>query len=927
MSPVREEVLNGYVALQLESHLGLGAVAEKRSSREAIDITVRHAGVAKPVPIRIEAKLGTTPAKRREAADQARSRLTSRPRSIAFGLCYPSQLAHREGATEMMEALRTCVLAFAPVRAVGGDPVWREGSIADLADSLRNADLSRQAVTDTIEYTVHEVAELLFDRGCAAELAAALALPRRKQDLRAATLVAALMLSNGALLHHRLRLVPGLDHIRKLESVLNEAEAKEASAIIREAWVEILKKDFNPVFAPALAALEALTEDEATVPMQWIMRTTVAVADELASLRFDHAGPLYHRLLASARYDGSYYTNHISGALLARLALTERSTSWSDTNRLTELRIIDPACGTGTLLMAAMHTMRDRHEKAAGATANESDLLHLALVEDVLYGLDVNRHGVHLAACNLTLGNPRVDYRRMNLFTMKHGPQAGGRTSAGSLEFLATASEDWHLTSLAAPLPTTSELEAERAQPGSTASESLTGQFDLVIMNPPFTRNDIRNGQYSPGDRKAVQNREKAIARFLKDRDTAAYNAIRQTSIESFFAPLADALLKPTGGTMASVVPTTALTGASSKPKRVFLAERFQIETIITSHDPERINFSENTEINESLVIARRPDNERKSTRFISLARMPKDTHEAILLADIINKGEPLQSWGTEHSWPWPRVREGDWRAAQFYDAKLAEALHDLEALAGTLLRPAGELCRIEPEGRRIRDAFTKKKKRNSPWTTPILWHHKTEFQMTMNARPDVIAAPKAGRTDYAARLKKKASCLLIVNRLRTNTVRASACYAGTPLLGSAWVPVRAIKPNSQFQQALCAWWNSTPGILTLLNHRGKTLDYARFALESLRSLLVPNPSKVDIRPLVEAFRSTQGGILKPWPEMETCPNRNVLDEAAARILRVDGRTIADWRRRITLEPSVRGRTGGHQATAPPLIPNDPTGS
>ena len=506
-----------------------------------------------------------------------------------------------------------------------------------------------------------------------------------------------------------------------------------------------LEEDFRPVFGPALAALDSLTVDEAKESMRWIMESTVAVADELASLRFDHAGPLYHRLLASAKYDGSYYTNHVSAVLLARLALTEESADWSDTNRLTELRIIDPACGTGTLLMAAMHAIRDRHEKAK-ATADESDLLHLALVEDVLHGLDVNRHGVHLAACNLTLGNPRVDYRRMNLFTMKHGPQAGGRTSAGSLEFLATAREDWHITSLAAPLPTMAELEAERAQPGSTGQESLTGRFDVVIMNPPFTRNDIRNRQYSKKDRKAVQEREKTIALFLKDRDEAAYNAIRQTSIESFFPPLADVLLKPKGATLASVVPTTALTGASSRPKRVFIAKRFQLETVITSHDPERINFSENTNIHESLMIARRAGDKRQPTRFISLARMPRDTHEAILLSDIINNREPLGEWGTEHSWPWPLVREGDWRAAQFYDVTLAQALHDLEALAGTLLRPVADLCHIGPEGRRIRDAFIKKRKPNSPWTTPILWNHRTEFQMTMNAQPDVLGAPAAGR-------------------------------------------------------------------------------------------------------------------------------------------------------------------------------------
>ena len=110
------------------------------------------------------------------------------------------------------------------------------------------------------------------------------------------------------------------------------------------------------------------------------------------------------------------------------------------------------------------------------------------------------------------------------------------------------------------------------------------------------------------------------------------------------------------------------------------------------------MNFSENTSIHESLIVARRPGAERAPTRFISLARMPQDTHEAILLSDLINRGQPLGEWGTEHSWPWPRVREGDWSAAQFYDGTLANAVHDLAALAGTVLAPAGILCRIEPE-------------------------------------------------------------------------------------------------------------------------------------------------------------------------------------------------------------------------------------
>ena len=668
MAHLREETLNTYLALLLDSYEGIAATAERRSSTEAIDITVVH-GIS-AVPILIEAKIGNTPSKRRAAVLQAKSRLT--PRALAFGLCYPEYL--RDGSVSAQatrDALAESIVAFAPV-FLGREPTWREGTVADFADSLRNADLSRQRVADTIEHTVRKAADMLL--GCAPELASALALPRTRKDLKAASLVAALMLSNAALLHHRLRLVPSMKGIVQLKTALDQPT--KTTSIIRDAWQAILAIDFHPVFAPALAAMGALTDDDAREPIRWIAQNATAVADELASLRFDHAGSLYHRLLASARYDGSFYTNDVSAMLLARLALTEDTVNWSDADVLAKLKIIDPACGTGTLLMAAMHAIRDRHEHSAGAAA-DSALLHLALVEDVLYGLDINRHGVQLAACNLTLGNPRVDYSRMNLFTMRHGPQPNGETKAGSLEFLATAQDQWDIASLASPLPTTGELDAERAEPGAAPSESLTGLFDLVIMNPPFTRNDIRNRQYDNPDRRSLQEREIEIAEFLRNRDYSAFLAIDQTSVESFFAPVADALVKPAAGSLASIAPTTALTGASSAPKRKFLAERFQIETIVTSHDPERMNFSENTSIHESLIVARRPGSERVATRFVSLARMPQNTHEAILLSDLINRRQPLGSWGTEHSWPWPRIREGDWSAAQFYDGTLSsELLH-----------------------------------------------------------------------------------------------------------------------------------------------------------------------------------------------------------------------------------------------------------
>lgn len=261
-----------------------------------------------------------------------------------------------------------------------------------------------------------------------------------------------------------------------------------------------------------------------------------------------------------------------------------------------------------------------------------------------------------------------------------------------------------------------------------------------------------------------------------------------------------------------------------------------------------------------------------------------------------------------EHLWPWPRIRDGEWTAAQFCNSELANAIHDLAALAGMLLAPAETLCRIEPEGRRVRDAFQRNAPPVAAWTAPILWDHVTAVRTSMAAAADVQVSPKPGQERCAAFLVTKASRLLVAARLGTNTVRVAACLARQPSLGSSWIPVRPTTANEALERGLCAWWNSTPGILTLLNSRAKALDHARFSLRSLRALLVPDPARADFTPLAEAFEATRNSRPSRWPQMNDCAARAALDESAARVLRIDGRTIAGWRRRIAVEPTVSGQ-------------------
>ena len=464
----------------------------------------------------------------------------------------------------------------------------------------------------------------------------------------------------------------GPDRVGAAESPSNELE---------KTWRRILKRDYAPVFRPALAVLKAIGHSTAAeTAVSELHEAAGRLAQSLGTLGYDYAGPLYHRILGTAKSDGAFYTNNLSAIMLARLALTDDFTDWSDPDAVRKLRIMDPACGTGTLLMAALQAIKAQVGRA-GTAAHDDPKLHQDIVENVLCGLDINAHAIQLAACNLTLGAPTVDYRRMNLGTMPHGPQADGNVRAGSLELLTAADSTHSLHGLLNPGRSMDELKAEHIN----ADERIEFQpkdLDLVIMNPPFTDNQKRARKFGASTTKQMQSREAAIQAEISRRDSSVGSVITANSISTFFTPLAEHALNHETGVLAKVLPVTACTSAGGLAERRFLAERFHIERIVTSHDPKRPNFSENTSIHEALVIARRKDpGSQKPTVFVSLARMPganseprAATAETLEAVDAILSGRHHE-WGNVCQWPEDRIQAGDWTPAQWYDGTLAETV------------------------------------------------------------------------------------------------------------------------------------------------------------------------------------------------------------------------------------------------------------
>ena len=387
----------------------------------------------------------------------------------------------------------------------------------DIADTVRRASASFQA--DGLEGPLAEALDLVpADDGGAKEVCT----------------VAALMLCNACLLQRRLGNEPEMKTITPLAEVKRAVNPREVLAV---AWRSILRKDYAPVFRPALAVLEALNEGGAVADaLRMVAERADNIADSLSDLGYDHAGPLYHRILGSAKSDGAFYTNNLSAIMLARLAFTEDVIDWSDPEAVAGLRIIDPACGTGTLLMAALQTVKARVAGSGEMSAEERNTLHKRLVEDVFCGLDINRHAIQLAACNMTLGAPTVDYERMNLVTMPHGPQSDGTPKAGSLEILSAADDTRDLRALAAPPRSLATLDAAQVNESEEIRFPLR-DLDAVIMNAPFTANENRSRKYGEAGRKAMQRHELGIQEHVEHRYGEAGGVVTANSVSTFFTP------------------------------------------------------------------------------------------------------------------------------------------------------------------------------------------------------------------------------------------------------------------------------------------------------------------------------------------------------------------------------------------------------
>ena len=510
-------------------------------------------------------------------------------------------------------------------------------------------------------------------------------------------------------------------------------------------------------------------------------------------------------------------------------------------------------------------------------------------------GYDSNLTATHMAAATVGMLSPATQFSHINIHRVRLGV-FGKMPYVGSLEFLTGQ----------ARLAEWPDL-AQRV--GDDEEAPLPPPMDLVIMNPPFTRDSLRYDQFSAADERAVKKQETELIKCHPSSEAA-----RQHSAGGAFMLLAEKMLKQEVGTLALVLPSVVPTAAGNLALRQFLAKQFHVDNIVNSHDPNRIYFSENTSIGEVLIICRRwkGDGPKPPTRVFNLARNPETPLEALDTADRIQRaaggnGRAIRDFTVQEVDP-QRIARGDWSAVNFLSPFLTAAYRKLseDSPAKVGMVPLRQIAEVGPEGRRIRDAYT-----TSEMPTKLsrraLWHHKTDVIQSMVAEPDVYIEPKPSKVMMADGYWEQRSNLLLPHRLRLNLARVGAVILKEPVVGSIWTPCRP--HDRDIAKALCLYLNSTPGLLSLLGERdNRAPSYPSFSLDTLRSMPVPDFTalgEAEREMLSNWFDWLQHETLQPFPLMADDPVRAQIDDAVIQALALDAEWVATIRRELSREPSV----------------------
>ena len=763
-----ETVINDTLARIFRDRLGFSAVAETLLDGKRPDIIVR---LPQAAPVILEIELEPARTVDADALSRLGMELDGGKVQNVFAVTVPARLRTVD-QQHLFDRMEAATLEWQEWRSDGTSGPKLSGTVSELGNAVTLATPPSGDLEETVnvldEGARRAGSKLYVAPGTLARVAKVFRAPPGDEVAH----MAALVIINAMVFQERLA--------REQEAFQPVDAARTGGIFSRltllQLWEAILEVDYYPIFIMAKDVVEELSAVEAPGILDECARTAERLLGMGAVGRHDLAGMIFNRLITDRKLLAAYYTSIPASTILAGLALSPDRwphVDWTNVEALGEMSIVDPACGTGTLLMAAYRQIFQNYA-ASDVSTPEINRLHQALVERVLFGADVVQAAIHLTAATLAAMSPTVRFAQMQLHTLFLRMESSGDIQLGSLDWLKAPQAQAFFSG-------TEEQVGAKNGNGDIVQRPLA---DLVISNPPFTRRGSDGGkgealvrvlsapEGDPESQRAIARRTSELLRGTPANQTAGHGAS--------FTVLADRMVKP-HGRLALVLPVTALFGESWRGIRQMLTSKYEVEFVVTSHDPGLRSLSYDTSIAEALVVARRLREDESPSRrgvFVNLWRAAYRETDALAITNAVNAaastpvhrsdgppvgGSPVMVGGEQ----WGEIMHGPlgaepWKAARWRNGATAQFAAALErgelwaadgtrAVARIPVASMRDVCNVGPQHRRIRGSlgvFDGYHGWDGQAQFPALWSHDESVHQTMNVEPNAWLSPQLGR-DY----------------------------------------------------------------------------------------------------------------------------------------------------------------------------------
>lgn len=616
----------------------------------------------------------------------------------------------------------------------------------------------------------------------------------------------------------------------------------------------------------------------------------------------DLLGTIFHDLIPFEirKKVAAFYTNIMATEILASLSIDREDS-----------KVADFAVGSGGLLVAAYR----RKKALLKRPLDQED--HRRFVEDELLGIDVMPFAANVAACQLALQAPQFFTDKVSMAVWDSTDLRPGKTIPSVADLKMKFTGQTALETFGPPEEETKGVVRLKGNPEKIA----LGTYDVVIMNPPFTRQtrlpkeykDLLSTRFATIDQgqEYSKDQEKEYKEYLHG----------QLGYHGYFILLADRFLED-DGRMALVLPASVLRLQSFEGMRKLWAERYHIEHIITLL--HRSAFSESARFREILLVAKKSKPEEDAKTIISvLKKLPKERSEASEVAEAIKSSHT--DWEDErvavkiHSYKkltqdtsnWFRyIAVSDLNLIDLKDKllgydKLIKFNELLEKLNTTVLRGIETARGGKVQGLTI-SRPDRAIKRNDEWVIdeersdqiiarnrftekkikiPLNTVKRALRRVSLIDRIDVtdssdyvlidsfreeedyfkhsLSAVRPEKWETWQKFVKDRMCnLALVRRTDISARRTHAlAFFSSNLIapsGLAW----AVKTEDESARILCLWFNSTLNVLQLLLERKETrgafLQLDEYVLEELKAPDLTKLSDSEIDQLLNVFEKVR---------------------------------------------------------------------